>query len=43
MIYKTSLNGISEEMLTGGFFVGWPNPPSSETHLKLLKGSYRID
>lgn len=22
-----------------GFFVGWPNPPSPETHLRLLAGS----
>jgi len=22
-----------------GFFVGWPNPPSPETHLELLKNS----
>ena len=24
-----------------GFFVGWPNPPSREKHLELLKCSYR--
>jgi len=26
-------------MLTG-FFVDWPNPPNSETHLKILNDSY---
>ena len=25
-----------------GFFVGWPNPPSPETHLRLLRHSDRI-
>lgn len=25
-----------------GFFVGWPNPPSQETHLKLLANSDEI-
>lgn len=39
--YCTSLDGISTEMLTG-FFVGWPKPPSSETHLRLLQQSYRV-
>lgn len=24
-----------------GFFVGWPNPPSEETFLKILKSSYK--
>jgi ribosomal protein S18 acetylase RimI-like enzyme len=39
--YRTSLEGISAEMLTG-FFVGWPKPPSSETQLRLLQQSYRV-
>ena len=26
----------------GGFFEGWPNPPTPETFLRLLAGSYRI-
>jgi ribosomal protein S18 acetylase RimI-like enzyme len=39
--YRTSLDGISTEMLTG-FFVRWPKPPSSETHLRLLQQSYRV-
>ena len=25
-----------------GYFVGWPNPPSPETHLRLLRNSDRI-
>jgi ribosomal protein S18 acetylase RimI-like enzyme len=42
MRYTSSLKGISQEMLAGGFFVGWPNPPSPEMHYKLLKGSYKF-
>jgi ribosomal protein S18 acetylase RimI-like enzyme len=37
--YTKNLSNITEDMLTG-FFVGWLNPPSSETHLKILKDSY---
>ena len=33
------LNCIKEDMLTG-FFVDWPNPPNSATHLKILSDSY---
>lgn len=38
--YTKCISGITEDMLTE-FFVGWPNPPSSATHLKLLQNSYR--
>ena len=41
MIYKKELDGISSDMLKG-FFVGWPNPPNPETHLKLLKNSSKV-
>jgi hypothetical protein len=36
--YTDSLSGITPKHLAG-FFVGWPNPPSPETHLKILKNS----
>ena len=39
--YTTKLENINEYQLKG-FFVGWPNPPSEETFLKLLEGSYRV-
>jgi ribosomal protein S18 acetylase RimI-like enzyme len=39
--YTDSLAGIEPEHL-GGFFVGWPHPPSRETHLRLLSGSDHI-
>lgn len=36
--YTDSLSGITPEQLRG-FFVGWPNPPSPETHLRILQRS----
>lgn len=39
--YTSSLDGITQDRL-GGFFVGWPNPPSPETHLRILSGSGEI-
>jgi ribosomal protein S18 acetylase RimI-like enzyme len=39
--YTTSLTGLSPDQLHG-FFVGWPNPPSPETHLRILQGSAHV-
>ncbi len=39
--YTDQLEGITADRLTG-FFVGWPNPPSPETHLRLLRGSDEV-
>jgi ribosomal protein S18 acetylase RimI-like enzyme len=36
--YETTLEGVREQNL-GGFFVGWPMPPSPTKHLRLLHGS----
>lgn len=41
MIYTTCIKDITKDQLNG-FFVGWPNPPSSEVHLKLLKKSSHV-
>lgn len=41
MVYKNSLDGITEDMLKG-FFVDWPSPPSPQTHFKLLKNSSKV-
>ncbi|MCL2365149.1 MAG: GNAT family N-acetyltransferase [Defluviitaleaceae bacterium] len=38
--YTTDVNNVTADMLEG-FFVGWPNPPSSAMHLKILQSSYR--
>jgi ribosomal protein S18 acetylase RimI-like enzyme len=36
--YTDSIAGIGPGALRG-FFVGWPNPPAPETHLRILQGS----
>ena len=36
--YTDSLEGIEPEQLTG-FFEGWPDQPSSQTHFRVLEGS----
>lgn len=41
MLYKNSIDGISSDMLKG-FFVDWLNPPTTQTHLKLLKNSSKV-
>jgi len=41
MKYKYEIDGVSADMLDG-FFVGWPHPPSAETHLQLLKNSSKV-
>lgn len=38
MFYQADLAGVTATHLAG-FFVGWPNPPSPETHLRILAGS----
>ena len=37
--YVTSLDGITAEDLAGGFWVGWPTPPTPAVHLAALRGS----
>lgn len=40
--YTNSLEHLTPEQLQG-FFVGWPNPPSPATHLKILQGSDAVE
>jgi ribosomal protein S18 acetylase RimI-like enzyme len=40
--YTHSLEDVTPDHLRGGFFVGWPNPPSPETHYRILANSYKI-
>lgn len=40
--YTTSTNAIHAGQLRGGFFEGWPNPPTPETHLRILRGSFAV-
>ncbi|MBA2382937.1 MAG: GNAT family N-acetyltransferase [Chloroflexi bacterium] len=39
MRFQTSLEGVTSDDLRGGFWVGWPSPPSPEEHLRMLAGS----
>ena len=39
--YMDTAEGMMAHQLHG-FFVGWPNPPSPETHLRLLKSSTHV-
>ncbi len=40
IIYWEDSAELTAAQLMGGFFVGWPNPPSTEKHLELLQNSY---
>ena len=42
IIYTDSLAGVTSEHLKGGFFVGWPNPPSPINHYRILANSAAI-
>ncbi len=41
IMYIESIEHLTAKDLDGGFWVGWPHPPSPETHLEILRGSYR--
>jgi ribosomal protein S18 acetylase RimI-like enzyme len=38
IVYTDSMEGLAASQLAG-FFVGWPHPPTPETHLRLLRHS----
>jgi GNAT superfamily N-acetyltransferase len=40
--YTTSLEGITADSLRGGFWVGWPDQPTAEVHLAMLRGSESV-
>jgi ribosomal protein S18 acetylase RimI-like enzyme len=40
--YTDSLADVTSDDLQGGFFVGWPNPPSPLTHYHILANSAAI-
>ncbi len=40
--YTTTLDGITEDDLRGGFWVGWPDPPAAGMHLAMLRGSEAV-
>ncbi len=41
IVYQETLERITPDQLQG-FFQGWPNPPSPEAHLRLLRGSEHL-
>jgi GNAT superfamily N-acetyltransferase len=40
--YSHSLDGVTEQQVRGGFFEGWPNPPTPETHLRVLRAASNV-
>lgn len=40
--YTDSLDSVVVGQLAGGFFAGWPNPPTPETHLRILRRSAHV-
>lgn len=38
--YTDVIVDVTADHLTGGFFAGWPNPPTPVAHLRILQGSY---
>ena len=40
--YSGSTDDLTPEALQGGFFEGWPSPPSPSVHLRVLRGSARV-
>jgi len=41
-MYTSTADAITADQL-GGFFVGWPHPPSPERHLDILHGSHAVE
>ena len=39
--YQNTASGIRPDQLSG-FFDGWPSPPTPETHVAIMSGSYRV-
>lgn len=40
--YTSSLAGITSDHLQGGFFAGWPHPPSPKAHYQILANSSAV-
>ncbi len=36
--YRDDVSTLTSDRLRGGFFEGWPNPPTPEGHLRHLRG-----
>jgi ribosomal protein S18 acetylase RimI-like enzyme len=40
--YQENIDKLSVDNIEDGFFEGWPNPPSKQKHMQILKNSYKI-
>lgn len=40
--YREGTTGLTAERLAGGFFEGWPDPPSPDVHLAHLRGAETV-
>ncbi len=40
--YSDSVTMIAASQIGAGFFGGWPNPPTAETHLRILRQSQHV-
>jgi ribosomal protein S18 acetylase RimI-like enzyme len=40
--YRSSIGSVNADNLRGGFFAGWLDPPSPETHMRVLVGSAQV-
>ena len=40
--YTDSLAAVTSDHLRGGFFAGWPTPPSPEAHYRILANSAAV-
>jgi predicted N-acetyltransferase YhbS len=40
--YSESITDLSENQLSGGFFEGWPAPPTPDEHLRILRNSSHV-
>lgn len=40
--YRDELDNVTPQQLAGGFFVGWPQPPTPATHYQILLHSALI-
>ncbi len=42
LTYQTTAEGLTPDQLDGEFFEGWPDPPTPETHLRILQASDHV-
>ncbi len=43
VVYRDEVSTLTADRLGGGFFEGWPNPPTPERHLAHLRGCEAVE